>query len=277
MVKGNKHQQVWLQLLAVVATVFFLFPFVVMLINTFKTSIEFAANPFSLPTSLSFRNYTAAFQEMHFGSALFNSLLLTVTISITVSILGALAAYVVSRVKNRFVTVVFYMMIASMAAPFQAFMIPLVKIYSHLLGLRDSLVPVIYIATGLNLAFATFLVRGFLNSIPIELDQVAMIDGCGTLALFFRIIFPLLTPILITLLVFVAMAGWNDYLLSSLFLTTQAHRTLPMMLRVFCSEYSTDYAEMMAGLLMSVLPILIFYIFGQKYILEGVVQGSVKG
>ena len=170
-----------------------------------------------------------------------------------------------------------YLMIASMCAPFQAFMIPLVKLYAAQLGLTNSLIPVIYIATGLNMAFSVFLVRGFLNSVPMEIDQAAMIDGCGSVRLFFKIILPMLTPIEVTLLVFVAMGIWNDYLLSSLFLQTQDMRTLPMMIRVFCAQYSTDYSPMMAGLVMSILPMLIFYLLCQKQILSGVVQGSVKG
>ena len=160
-------------------------------------------------------------------------------------------------------------MIASMCAPFQAFMIPLVKLYSARLGFSNSLLPVIYIATGLNMAFAIFLVRGFLNTIPMEIDQAAMIDGCGSIRLFFNIILPMLTPIMVTLLVFVAMGAWNDYLLSSLFLQTQEKRTLPMMIRVFCAQYSNDYSPMMAGLVMCIAPMLIFYLLCQKQILSG--------
>ncbi|NLD84154.1 MAG: carbohydrate ABC transporter permease, partial [Clostridiales bacterium] len=189
----------------------------------------------------------------------------------------AMAAYVVSRVKSKFVSFFYYFMIASMCAPFQAFMIPLVKLYSARLGFSNSLLPVIYIATGLNMAFAIFLVRGFLNTIPMEIDQAAMIDGCGSIRLFFNIILPMLTPIMVTLLVFVAMGAWNDYLLSSLFLQTQEKRTLPMMIRVFCAQYSNDYSPMMAGLVMCIAPMLIFYLLCQKQILSGVVQGSVKG
>ena len=119
--------------------------------------------------------------------------------------------------------------------------------------------------------------RGFLNSIPRDLDEAALIDGCGSIKLYFLIILPMLTPIMITLLVFVAMGIWNDYLLSALFLNTQEKRTLPMMIRVFCAQYSNDYAPMMAGLMMSIVPMLAFYLAGQKHILEGVVQGAVKG
>ena len=273
----RKSVKVWLFVLAMVLTVFYLFPFVLVTINSLKTTGEFMMNPFTLPTHLVTENYPQAFTQMHFLSALGNSLVLTVVICLLVAILGSMAAYVVSRIKSRFVSFFYYLMIASMCAPFQAFMIPLVKLYAAQLGFTNSLIPVIYIATGLNMAFSIFLVRGFLNSIPLEIDQAAMIDGCGSIRLFFRIILPMLTPIEVTLLVFVAMGAWNDYLLSSLFLQTQDMRTLPMMIRVFCAQYSTDYSPMMAGLVMSISPMLIFYLLCQKQILAGVVQGSVKG
>ena len=273
----KRSTRVWLFILAIALTVFYLFPLVLVSINSVKTTGQFTMNPFTLPTRLVTENYPQAFTQMHFLSALTNTFVLTVSICVLVAIFGSMAAYVVSRVESKFVSFFYYFMIASMCAPFQAFMIPLVKLYSARLGFSNSLIPVIYIATGLNMAFSVFLVRGFLNAIPMEIDQAAMIDGCGSVRLFFNIILPMLTPIMVTLLVFVAMGAWNDYLLSSLFLQTQDKRTLPMMIRVFCAQYSTDYAPMMAGLVMSIAPMLIFYLLCQKQILAGVVQGSVKG
>ena len=273
----RRSVKVWLFILAVLLTILYLFPLVLMAMNSLKTTGEFTMNPFSLPVRLVTENYPQAFNQMHFLSALFNSLILTVAACLLVGLFGSMAAYVVSRIKSRFVSFFYYFMIASMCAPFQAFMIPLVKLYGAWLGFNNSLLPVIYIATGLNMAFAVFLVRGFLNSIPLEIDQAALIDGCGSIRLFFSIILPMLTPIMVTLLVFVAMGAWNDYLLSSLFLQTQEMRTLPMMIRVFCAQYSNDYSPMMAGLVMSITPMLVFYLLCQKQILSGVVQGSVKG
>ena len=230
-----------------------------------------------MPTTIQWGNYPYAIAEMHFFTSLKNSLVITVSVCLLIIILGPMAAYVVSRVKHPFVTFFYYFMIASMCAPFQAYMIPLVKLYASKLGFSNSPIPVIYIGVGLNISFSIFLVRGFLNSIPREIDEAALIDGCGSIRLYFNIIQPMLTPIIITLLVFVAMGVWNDYLLSALFLNTQDKRTLPMMIRVFCAQYSNDYSPMMAGLVMSIMPMLIFYLMGQKHILEGVVQGAIKG
>ncbi len=277
MLKQKRYTAVVLLVLALIATVFYLFPLVLVLTNSLKTTGEFTSNPFSLPTVLQWGNYSYAFEQMHFLTLLRNSLVITVCVCALIALLGAMAAYAVSRVRHKFVSTIYYLMLASMCAPFQAYMIPLVKIYASQLGLTNSLIPVIYIGLGLNICFSIFLVRGFLNSIPREIDEAALIDGCSSTKLFFHIILPMLTPIQVTLLVFVAMGVWNDYLLSSLFLNTQDMRTLPMMIRVFCAQYSNDYSPMMAGLVMSILPMLAFYLAGQKQILEGVVQGSVKG
>lgn len=263
--------------IALIAIVFYLFPFLLMLLNSLKTTGEFTSNPFAMPAAIQWVNYPYAIGQMHFFTSLKNSLVITVAVCALITLFGPMAAYVVSRVKHPFVSVMYYLMIASMCAPFQAYMIPLVKLYASTLGLNNSPIPVIYIGVGLNICFSIFLVRGFLNSIPRELDEAALIDGCGSIRLYFLIILPLLTPILITLLVFVAMGIWNDYLLSALFLNTQEKRTLPMMIRVFCAQYSNDYSPMMAGLMMSIVPMLLFYLMGQKHILEGVVQGAVKG
>ena len=258
--KEEKRTSKVLLVLALVATAFYLFPFLLMLLNSLKTTGEFTSNPFAMPTVVQFGNYPYAIEQMHFLSSLKNSLVITVAVCALITFFGPMAAYVVSRVKHPFVSTLYYMMIASMCAPFQAYMIPLVKLYASTLGFNNSPIPVIYIGTGLNICFSIFLVRGFLNSIPRDLDEAALIDGCGSIRLYFSIILPMLTPILITLLVFVAMGIWNDYLLSALFLNTQDKRTLPMMIRVFCAQYSNDYSPMMAVLVMSILPMLAFYL-----------------
>ena len=275
--KEEKRASKVLLVLALIATAFYLFPFLLMLLNSLKTTGEFTSNPFAMPAVVQWGNYPYAIEQMHFVSSLKNSLVITVAVCALITFFGPMAAYVVSRVKHPFVSVLYYEMIASMCAPFQAYMIQLVKLYASTLGFNNSPIPVIYIGVGLNICFSIFLVRGFLNSIPRDLDEAALIDGCGSIRLYFFIILPMLTPIMITLLVFVAMGIWNDYLLSALFLNTQDKRTLPMMIRVFFAQYSNDYSPMMAGLMMSIVPMLAFYLAGQKHILEGVVQGAVKG
>ena len=155
--KQKRYAGAVLLVLALVATVFYLFPLVLVAINSVKTTGEFTSNPFSLPTVLQWGNYSYAFGQMHFLTSMRNSLVITVSVCVLVSLLGAMAAYAVSRVKHKFVATVYYLMLASMCAPFQAYMIPLVKIYASQLGMNNSLIPVIYIGLGLNSAFPSSL------------------------------------------------------------------------------------------------------------------------
>lgn len=276
--KKTKTGHSVLFLLAVILTVIYVFPFVLTIINSVKTSQEFIMSPFSLIKTFHFENYAEALREMRFVSAFKNTIFLTVFSALLITVVGSTAAYVVSRFSHKkWINVIFTLMIASMVAPFQVYMIPIVKIYSGTLGLGNSLIFLGVIALGLNLPFSIFLIRGFLNGIPIEIEEAAKIDGCTYIQVFFKIVLPMLKPIIITLLVFVAMGIWNDYLMSSLFLTTESKRTLALTLRVFVNDYSVNYAPMLAGLFLSMIPMLIFYVFCQKHILEGVVQGSVKG
>ena len=246
-----KASRVLLFAAACILTVIYIFPFVLTIFNSMKTSQEFIMNPFSLPSAFHVENFTQALQEMKFFSALKNTFILTIVSSLLITLFGATAAYVVSRFSH--------------------------KKWVSALFLNNSLLFLSVVALGLNLPFSIFLIRGFLNGIPIEIEQAAMIDGCSYIQVFFRIVLPMLKPIVITLLVFVSMGIWNDYLMSSLFLTDEVKRTLALTIRVFVNEYSVDYAPMLAGLFLSMIPMLIFYVLCQKHILEGVVQGSVKG
>jgi raffinose/stachyose/melibiose transport system permease protein len=192
-------------------------------------------------------------------------------------IVSSMTGYLFARKKWKVNKIIFMAFLASMVAPFQVYMIPLVRIYAGVLGFSNNLLMVAYIAVGLNVPFAVFLYSGFVEGIPAELDEAALIDGCGFTRTFFHIIMPLLKPIIITVTVFVAMGVWNDFLMSSLFLTKNDTKTLAIAIKTFLTNHSAEYAPMMAGLLLSVLPVLIFYLIGQKYIIEGVIAGSVKG
>lgn len=257
--------------------ILFMVPFFVLVINTFKTTQEFTSAPFALPKSLSFENFTVAIRRMNFWKALKNTALVTLSAMIVNTLVSAMTGYLFARKKWKINKVIFMLFLASMVAPFQVYMIPLVRIYAGTLGFSNSLTIVAYIAVGLNIPFAVFLYNGFVEGIPEDLDEAARIDGCSFTRTFFSIILPLLKPIIITVTVFVAMGVWNDYLMSSLFLTKQETKTLAIAIKTFLTNHTAEYAPMMAGLLLSIIPVLIFYLVGQKYIIEGVVAGSVKG
>ena len=256
---------------------FFMMPFVVMLVNSVKTSPEFVANPFSLPKQLHWENYTEALERMSFFRSLRNSLIVTVCSTALTALISSMAAYFISRRDWKINKIVYFAFIASMTAPFQTYMIPMVQIFGGKLGMSNNLITVIYVAIALNIPFSVFLYTGFMKTIPKELDEAALIDGCGMVGTFFHVIFPLLKSILITGAVFVVLGVWNDYLMSSVFLSKENVKTLPLAIYTFLNVHSADYAPMMAGLIMSLLPVLIFYLIGQKYIIEGIVAGSVKG
>lgn len=257
--------------------ILFMVPFFVLVINTFKTTQEFTSAPFALPKSLSFENFAVAIRRMNFWTALKNTALVTVSAMIVNTLVSAMTGYLFARKKWKINKVIFMLFLASMVAPFQVYMIPLVRIYAGTLGFSNSLAIVAYIAVGLNIPFAVFLYNGFVEGIPEDLDEAARIDGCSFTRTFFSIILPLLKPIIITVTVFVAMGVWNDFLMSSLFLTKQETKTLAIAIKTFLTNHTAEYAPMMAGLLLSIIPVLIFYLVGQKYIIEGVVAGSVKG
>ncbi|MBU9735623.1 carbohydrate ABC transporter permease [Diplocloster agilis] len=255
----------------------FMIPFFILILNTFKPTAEFTRNPFSWPAAFNLDNYRSAIDTMKFWSAFKNTAVITVLATVLNTLLASMTGYFFSRKKWRINSVLFMLLLASMVAPFQVYMIPLVKLYGGLLGMSNRIITVVYVAAGLNVPFAVFLYHGFVSGIPRELDEAAEIDGCGFTRTFFEIIFPLLKPIMITVMVFVALAVWNDYLMTSLFMTKIETRTLAIAAFAFLTNHTADYSPMMAGLVLGIIPVLVFYLFGQKYIIEGVVAGSVKG
>lgn len=260
-----------------IVLLFFMTPFIVLVLNTFKTTAEFVKTPFSFPTSFSLENYRVAIEKMNFPVALKNTALITIAATLINTLFASMTGYFFARKKWRVNKTIFMLFLASMVAPFQVYMIPLVKIYGGMLGLSNNWMMVAYIAVGLNIPFAVFLYNGFASGIPEELDEAAKIDGCSMIRTFFNIIFPLLKPIMITVMVFVALGVWNDYLMTSLFMTKEQTKTLAIAAFVFLTNHTADYSPMMAGLVLGIIPVLVFYLFGQKYIIEGVVAGSVKG
>lgn len=263
--------------ITLVVLALFMVPFYMLVVNSFKPTAEFLKNPFALPQRINLDNFITAIDRMNFGKSLFNTAAITVTAVLVNMIVSAMTGYLFARRKWKINKIIFMAFLASMVAPFQVYMIPLVRIYAGVLGFSNNLMMVAYIAVGLNIPFAVFLYSGFVEGIPSELDEAALIDGCGFTRTFFHIIMPLLKPIIITVTVFVAMGVWNDFLMSSLFLTKVDTKTLAISIKTFLTNHSAEYAPMMAGLLLSVLPVLIFYLIGQKYIIEGVIAGSVKG
>lgn len=258
----------------------YMFPFVMVVINSLKQKRDIIKSPFSwlfTIKGLSFDNFVKAFTQMDFLNAFKNSLIVTVSATALVTLLAAMLAYYIVRHKNWISNVTFSLMVASMIIPFQAIMIPLVSIYGGTLNILNHRLTLIFMHTGFSMAMSVFMFHGFLNgNIPIALEEAAYIDGCTHSQTFFKIVFPLLKPIISTMVILNALAFWNDFLLPSLVLTDKKLLTLPLSTYSFYGTYSADYGTIMAGLLLCVIPILILYVVLQKQIINGVVAGAVK-
>ena len=214
---------------------------------------------------------------MDFLNAFKNSLIITASATILVTLLASMLAYYLVRHNNLISKITFALMIASMIIPFQAIMIPLVSIYGGTLNILNHRITLIFMHTGFSMAMSVFMFHGFIKgNIPIALEEAAYLDGCTRTQTFFRIVMPLLKPVMSTMIILNSLAFWNDFLLPSLVLTDKKLLTLPLSTYSFYGTYSADYGTIMAGLLLCVIPILILYMVLQKQIIGGVVAGAVK-
>lgn len=258
----------------------YMFPFLMVVINSLKQKRDIIKSPFSwlyTVKGLSFDNFVTAFTQMNFFNAIKNSLIITVSATVLVTILASMLAYYIVRNENMLSRIIFALMVASMIIPFQAIMIPLVSIYGGTLNILNHRLTLIFMHTGFSMAMSVFMFHGFIRgSVPIALEEAAYLDGCTHRQTFFRIVFPLLKPIMSTTVILNALAFWNDFLLPSLVLTEKNLLTLPLSTYSFYGTYSADYGTIMAGLLLCVIPLLILYIVLQKQIINGVVAGAVK-
>ncbi len=264
----------------IVIFIAYMFPFLMVVINSLKQKRDIIKSPFSwlfTIKGLSFDNFVKAFTQMDFLNAFKNSLIVTVSATALVTLFAAMLAYYIVRHKNWISKITFALMVASMIIPFQAIMIPLVSIYGGTLNILNHRLTLIFMHTGFSMAMSVFMFHGFINgNIPIALEEAAYIDGCTHSQTFFKIVFPLLKPIISTMVILNALAFWNDFLLPSLVLTDKELLTLPLSTYSFYGTYSADYGTIMAGLLLCVIPILILYVVLQKQIINGVVAGAVK-
>ncbi|HIQ74723.1 MAG TPA: carbohydrate ABC transporter permease [Candidatus Cottocaccamicrobium excrementipullorum] len=264
----------------VVVFIAYMFPFLMVIINSLKQKRDIIKSPFSwlfTIKGLSFDNFVKAFVQMDFLNAFKNSLIVTVSATVLVTFLASMLAYYIVRRNNWISRVTFALMVASMIIPFQAIMIPLVSIYGSGLNILNHRITLIFMHTGFSMAMSVFMFHGFIKgNIPMALEEAAYIDGATHAQTFFQVVFPLLKPIISTMVILNALAFWNDYLLPSLVLTDKKLLTLPLSTYSFYGTYSADYGTIMAGLLLCVIPILILYMVLQKQIINGVVSGAVK-
>lgn len=256
----------------------FLAPIFIVLLNSFKGKLYITSDPFALPNGESFEglaNYTSGLEKTGFFSSFFLSLFVTVFSVLAIVLFTSMTAWYITRVKNLFTKFLYYAFVFSMVVPFQMVMFTLTKTADTLS--LDNPVGLIFIYLGFSSGLSIFMFCGFIKSIPKEIEEAAMIDGCGPIRTFFLVVFPLLKPTAVTVAIINAMWIWNDYLLPYLVMGSE-YKTVPVAIQYLRGGYgSIDMGALMAMLVLAIIPIVIFYLFCQKHIIKGIVAGAVKG
>ncbi len=261
-----------------ILAILFLAPILIVLMNSFKGRFFISDTPFDFPTSQTFAgltNYINGLEKTGFLQAFGYSLFITVFSVSTIVLFTSMTAWCITRVKSKISSIIYYLLIFSMIVPFQMVMFTMSKManITHL----DNPVGIIVLYLGFGAGLSVFIFSGFIKSIPLEIEEAATIDGCNPLQTFFLIVFPILQPIVITDAILNAMWIWNDYLLPYLVIGSN-YKTIPIAVQYLQTGYgSRDMGAMMALLVLAIVPIVIFYFTCQKYIIEGVVSGAVKG
>ncbi len=258
--------------------VLFIAPVVIVVINSFKERFSIATEPFLLPNNDTFaglENYIEGINTTDFVSAFFWSLFITVFSVLAIVIFTSMTAWYIVRVKSKFTSMLYYLLVFSMIVPFQMVMFTMSKT-ANILRL-DNPLGIILIYLGFGAGLATFMFTGFIKSVPKGVEEAATIDGCNPLQTFFKIVFPILKPTTVTVAILNAMWIWNDYLLPYLVIGND-YKTIPIAIQYLKGGYgSIDMGAMMAMLVLSIIPVVIFYLLCQKYIIKGVAAGAVKG
>lgn len=277
--KEKKSNAIWSVILGILS-ILYMYPIVMILFNSLKTERSISTNTaFKLPDAESFaglENYINAINSQGFLKSLGYSLVITVTSVAAILLFCAMCSWYITRVKTKISNGIYLLFAFSMVVPFQMVMFTL----SQTADMLDLNTPwniwIIYLGFGAGLA--VFMFAGFMKSIPLEVEEASMIDGCNPLQTFFMIVMPMLKPTMVSVGILEAMWVWNDYLLPTLVLDIKKYRTIPMLIQYFRGSYGrVEMGPMMACIMLTVIPIVIIYLAGQKHIIKGVAAGAVKG
>ena len=264
-----------------VISVVYLIPIFEVLINSFKANSYVNTETFALPNSESFVGWANYIKGMTFGNypflkSVFFSLFITVVSTALILLCTSMAAWYIVRVNDLFSKIMYYLCIFSMIVPFQMVMFTLSSTADKLKLNTPWTIPIVYLGFGAGLA--VFMFTGFIKSIPLEIEEAAAIDGCGAISTYFKVVFPMMKSILISVGVLEVMWIWNDYLLPYLVLDRTKYMTIPIHVQYLKGSYGTvDLGATMAVIMISIIPVIIVYLFCQKYIIKGVAAGAVKG
>ena len=251
-------------------------PFYIAIIYSVKSKPELVTNRLALPKVIHWDNFTRAIETSNFGLALKNSLITTVVAVVVIRLICTMSAYIIARKNNRFYNTIYYIFVGAMIIPFQSIMTPLYVDMNHW-GMLNTLSGFILAKIGFQIAFTVLLVSGFVKNIPRDLEEAAAIDGAGIYGIFFRIVFPLMKPIILTSVVLNTLNVWNDFQMSLTLLQRKEVRNVPLTQYFFFGENSVELGLAFALFLLSMIPILVLYLALQKYIIGGITSGAVKG
>lgn len=254
----------------------FLFPIYILVLNSFKNTKGIFTDVIGFPNAATFtlENYPNAFEALEYIRSFVNSLTITVIATVLILLISAMAAWVLVRYKTKTSKIIFFLFAASMLIPFQCVMLPLVGFASRIGIMNPQGLIFMYMGFGSSMSIVMF--HSFIKNIPEELEEAATIDGCGSFRLFFSIVIPLMRTILITVAVLNVMWIWNDYLLPSLIINKPGWQTLPLKTYLFFGQFAKRWDLASAGLIMCIIPIIIFYLCCQKYIVKGITDGAIK-
>lgn len=266
-------------LILVVLAVAFIFPILLVFMNSFKSRLYVSTSPFSFPhgeTFVGFENYIRGITSSGFLLAFLRSVWITVVGVVLIVVCTSMTAWFIVRVKSKFTKMLYYLFTFSMIIPFQMVMYTMTFVVNRIHF--DNVFGILLVYLGFGSGLTVFMFSGFIKSIPREVEEAALIDGCNPIQTFFLVVFPMLKPTAITVAILQAMWIWNDYLLPYLILGSE-HKTVPVAIQLAMQGAygSTDYGGFMAMLVVAIVPIIIFYILAQKYIIKGVIAGAVKG
>ncbi len=276
-VNKARRDKIWFVVLLGLAVIF-LAPILLIFINSFKGKLYISEDLFSLPNSTTFvglDNYIRGIETVNFWYAFGYSVLITVLSVGTIVLLTSMTAWFIVRVKNKFTSALYYLFVFSMIVPFQMVMFTLTW-FANQMHL-DNPLGIVFVYLGFGSGLSVFVFTGFIKSVPKEIEEAAIIDGCGPIRTFFLVVLPILKPTVITVSILNAMWIWNDYLLPYLLLGTE-YKTIPIAIQYLQGSYgNTDYGALMALLVVGIIPVIVFYLSSQKHIIKSITAGAVKG
>ena len=260
--------------------IFFLFmtiiPLIWLVLSSFKTNFEFETQPFALPAVWQIQNYINAFNMAGLGRLFMNSIVVAVATTILNTIIASMGAFAIAREKFKGNETILNILLSGVLIPIIALMVPYFKIVSNL-GVYDSLAGLVLTYSAINIPISVFLIHGFMGSIPKELEEAAVIDGCSFAQRFSKIVFPLTKPGLVTAGTFVFIYCWNEFIYAMRLTSSESSRNLQIGIRYFRSQFITDYTGMLAAIVITMIPTILVYVFLHDRIISGMTSGAVKG